>query len=175
LTEEERHRLETADGKGDQFVHVVAELADHHPVLPPLPTGPIMRWEDLPARAKVLLNRIYRDRPGKLAALRFKEGKWPEYALACMELLPANRRADMPPLGASRPLDFSSPIQSAIVRLGEKHPEDATLLRRWEGRWPEYPQRLLELARKHKSDLPGMTLPASRDLWEHNKATPSSR
>jgi hypothetical protein len=163
LSEEERRRLQAAGGKGEPLARVLTELADRHPVLPPLPGGPVTRLDELPPKVRALLHRVYQEKPGRLVALRLKEGKWPEYALACVELVPAGRRAELPPLGASRPLELSPEIRGVITTLGQKSPEDAAFLRRAEGHWPEYPYRLLELARKNKLYLPGMMLPGPRE------------
>jgi hypothetical protein len=167
LGPEEIRRLQAADGKSDQLLRLIADLAERHPLFPPRPSGPITRFEQLPPGMQKLLNRINTTRPGKWALLKSKEGKWPEFALACIEQVPPGRRADLPPLGASRPAEFAKPVQAVIATLEEKYPHDAVILREAEGHWPDYPQRLLELARKNKLDVPGMSLPGPRELWEH--------
>ena len=46
---------------------------------------------------------------------------------------------------------------------------EKTNLAREEGKWPEYPRTLLELARKHRLGVPGMTLPGPRGWWENGR------
>lgn len=165
LSDEEQARLRQAEGR-PEFVAVVKHLSEQHPVLPPLPAPhkPITRYEDLPDRAKVEAGSkpSWERRTQVWEKLHKVEGKWPEWALAFHAALTPEQRQQMPPLGASRPSDFSPQVgafieQTLTKKISLRERKD---LRDAEGRWPEYPKRLLELAHKHKLEVPGLSLPA---------------
>ena len=44
-------------------------------------------------------------------------------------------------------------------------------LQRMEGRWPEYPQRLLQYAHKYDLSVPGVTLPGPPKRWDATYGT----
>ena len=94
LSAEENEQLTKAQGKWPLYSQTVLELSDKHPVLPPLPTGKIERFGQLPQEAKEILSKRKRARE----ALNKNFGQWPQFALAAAELMKRNRRA--PPLGA---------------------------------------------------------------------------
>src|SRR5262249_11796716 len=71
-------------------------------------------------------------------------------------------------LGPSRPAEFKPPLDkwvkdTLMPRLTKEEKEE---LRRAEGRWPEYPRKLMELSRKYELDIPGMKLPGPKDFWD---------
>jgi hypothetical protein len=49
-------------------------------------------------------------------------------------------------------------------------PQQKKALEGLEGKWPEYPRRLAELARQHKKPIPGITLPGPQALWDAARA-----
>ena len=164
LSEEENEQLTKAQGKWPLYAQTVLALSDRHPVLPPLPTGKIERFSQLPKEAKEFLLKRKKVR----GILNKNNGEWPQFALAAAELMKRDKHA--PPLGASRPSEFPAEVQAfltskeAVQGLTE---EDKTKLRDAEGRWPEYPLLLLKLARRHNLIVPGMSLPGPPDLWNH--------
>src|SRR5262249_8134260 len=99
------------------------------------------------------------------------EGKWPEFGMA-LRRMPSYDKHPLPTwLTPSAPKDFSEPLQEFITLLeGKLSSEDVKRLHAAEGKWPDYPKMLLELARKHKLDVPGMTLPGPRELWDNARA-----
>jgi hypothetical protein len=159
LTPEEAQRLHATEGKPAAFRAELLALADRHPVLPPLPSGPVIRYADLPVRAKIIMPRGRLERGGKWVTLVARQGHWPEFALAFIDAVPPSLRPGLPPLGASRLSEFPKGVPAAIESLFDKAtPEEARHLRDAEGHWPDYPLRLRELARKKNVTLPGMML-----------------
>jgi hypothetical protein len=96
------------------------------------------------------------------------EGIWPEWAETFVSLLNQEQRKAMPALGASRPGEFPSAVGTFIEnKLRPAVTQDEVKrLKAVEGKWPEYPRRLLDLARRHNLKVPGMSLPGTADLWE---------
>jgi len=98
LNEEEKERLTKAEGKWPRLANTILELSEKHPVLPPLPSGPIVRFIQLPPEAKGYLSNKKKIREELNKTL----DKWPQFALAVNDLMKQEKRA-LPPLGASRP------------------------------------------------------------------------
>jgi hypothetical protein len=159
---EQLSRVEDTAG----YLPMLATLANRHPVFPPGPGGPVTRYDDLPEQAKELAPRSYLENKDLWKRLTEKEGHWPEFALAFVGMVPQTSRAKLPPLGASRPQEFAPGVQEFLAELRKEHPADADRLHRAEGHWPEYPRQLLEVARRHKLHVPGMTPPGPREWWE---------
>jgi hypothetical protein len=170
LTIEERRQYDAAVGRWPEFARMVHELAQRHPVLPPLPHKTIARYEDLPEKAKVEAGpkAHWERRDDAWNRLLRVEGKWPEWALTFHALLSPQQRERMPPLGASRPSEFPKEIQTFIDHklkpaLGK---DEGHKLHAVEGKWPDYPHLLLKLSLKYKLDVPGMGLPGGAELWD---------
>jgi hypothetical protein len=164
LSDSEKHELAAVEGKWPELPRLVAKLATAHPVLPPLPKGPITRVHELPASMRhPLLQRSKSKVPFHL------QGKWPEFALAVTDLYRSERGGQRPPpLGASKP-DELPPEVSAFLRdklMPALSHMEAEALRRLEGRWPEYPYRLLRLGHQKRLVIPGMSLPGPPEMWE---------
>jgi hypothetical protein len=171
LSAEEKRQYHDAEGRAN-FALTIKQLTDHHPVLPPLPAPnkPIVRYEDLPEKAKGIAGAkpMWERRVEAWRKLRQVEGIWPEWAETFVSFLTPEQRKIIPPLGASRPREFPSAVQTFIetnLRQAVK-PIEFKRLKDWEGKWPEYPRRLLDLAHRHNLKVPGMSLPGTADLWE---------
>jgi hypothetical protein len=171
LSAEERSEYERAKSRGE-FVPTLKRLAEQHPVLPPLPppAKPVRRYEDLSDDAKRIAGAkpLWERRTDTWKRLQKVEGVWPEWAELFLGALTPEQRKALPSLGASRPREFPPNIQKFIdttLRNKLRHPEWRKL-RETEGRWPEYPKRLLELAHKHNLEVPDMSLPGSIEGWD---------
>jgi hypothetical protein len=170
LTDQEREDLHRAEGQWPRLPRKVLQFSERYPVYPPLPVPYkiVRRYEDLPLDVQRVLPRsLLEKRKPKGPDLERLEGRWPDYALAVVNLAGKDR---LPvPLGASRPSEFPRPIEDylrgvLVKKLDEKELKD---LHQLEGHWPAYPKRLHELARRHRLVIPGMTLPGPRELWEN--------
>lgn len=158
LREPDRKALEQAEGRWPDYPRTIDRLAERYPVLPEGPTGKITSADQLPANLKERLERSPR---AKWAAQQ--EGKWPEYALAVSTVLRLD--PELQPLGASRfdelPKDVKDRLKTRPLPASARAD-----LEKFEGRWPDYPYWLLFHARKHRLELPGMTLPGTPEMWE---------
>lgn len=155
------------------FGLTVYELARQHPYLPE-PENPKLLYtepNDLPEHYTRLLAK-------KGGGWRVKQnvfGKWPEFPLEVHEL-PFSRLVppNVPPLGPAALRDFKKPVQEFVTKeLFPKLSDDERRdLGRLEGKWPEYPQRLIRHAEERDLSVPGVTLPGSPKRW---KATYGAR
>jgi hypothetical protein len=168
----EKQQLERAGKARWPFLaRTILLLSERHPVLPPLPGKAVTRYADLsPALREQLPRRAVEKKLRQ--EMQKAEGKWPEFALAFTHAYRQVHRRPPPPLGASRPGEFPPAARAFLVNklLPALGKDEANALAGLEGRWPDYPHRLLELARRHRLVIPGMSLPGPPALWEGARA-----
>jgi hypothetical protein len=170
LSATERTQLRKAEGRWPDLPRTVLQLAERYPVLPALPPPYVLvtRYENLPLRVRLALPRTALRSRGIWEELKAHQGPWPDFALALSRTPYARRKGKLPALGASRPEEFPPAVRDFLANTLPLHlgRGEADALRKLEGRWPEYPLRLHELARRHRLVIPGMSLPGPRQLWE---------
>jgi hypothetical protein len=129
---------------------------------------------DMPELPDPLSRLLKKSVSNKLQALR---GKWPEFPLQLHNDMQSSKFAFLPPLGPSRPGELKEPVRTFATK--ELFPkltgDEKTSLQRLEGKWPEYPQRLLQYAHKYDLPVPGVTLPGSPKKWEATYGLHSGR
>jgi hypothetical protein len=156
-------------------------LSDAHPSLPvPRDGKPATSFETLPKDYKPHFLSKFPDPKGaipKLGGGQALVGKWPEYALFIHESTRRVKFGNLSPLGPCKPGEFAPDVTAFIKDpLGVKlSPTDADALRAVEGKWPDYPRKLMELARKHDLSVPGVTLPGEPSKWEKLYRMPSGK
>lgn len=190
LTEAERQKLDEARALADEqqqyvgYGMMVVALADRHPVLPGK-VGP-KNWAGLPEEVKTYLQNhevhirkkdkgplLERD---ELKDVRRAQGRWPDFALELTKYcqkhglqLPAplgDCKKDQMPPEVIQFLDKPDPQ----LRKNEAWKADLKLLAEAEGKWPDYPRTIVELARKYRLPIPGWTLPGPAKDWEAFRA-----
>ncbi len=171
LSQDERERLEKAEGAWPQFPQALVEIADRHPVALPGPHGPTT-FKQLPTDLQARLLKA--TAKGPKAEQNFRnllkkaEGRWPGFALAVTDFA-ARRSITMPnELWPSRLRDLSPPVQRFLREklLPSLDGGEKKLLRDKEGKWPEYPQTIQELAVRHYLKVPWLTLPGRSEEWD---------
>lgn len=140
----------TQDGYWLSYGAYLLRLSEQHPTLPKPKTGkPIVEPNQVPAGSAAPLPRA-----------RPLIGKWPEFAL---EVARANPNPKTP-FGPCRPDEFTDPVrkfvQEMLTDADRKRLEPAL------GKWPQYPQRLLELARGQNLSVPEVMLPGEPRRWQ---------
>jgi hypothetical protein len=156
LDHEEREHLGRAEGKWPNYARLLIDLSDRHPVKLPGPTTGPSTYERLPREYQTLFKSPKDWPPGIFKAY----GKWPDYAIVVTEAA-RKRDPNLAPLGPSHAADFAAPLKEFIettltAALTDQEKEELT---KAEGRWPEYPRKIKELAEKHNLEVPGMKAP----------------
>ncbi|CAN5131142.1 hypothetical protein BH10PLA2_BH10PLA2_09810 [soil metagenome] len=166
LSKEELKQLREVKDRWPNFEMKLVELADKHPTRLPGRVGIrtfdqiVAKYPGLPEDFKKSLKRA----PTPSAA----EGKWPDYAETVVAVA-GRRYVELPgPLGECRDSEFAVPLRDFVKNelLPVLKPEERTSLQKQEGKWPAYPRTLLQLARNHGLQVPGMGLPWPKDVWE---------
>ncbi len=154
----EKERLKQAEGSWPGYMLTLVALADRHPPALQGKTGP-RHFADLPQAVRQRFGKKGENLPG---ALKQAEGKWPDFAVAVVEL--ARKRPDLPLPHELWPRNFQG-LQPAMQQFVETTLKPAldidekTTLLHSEGRWPDYPDKIQELAQAHYLHPPWYTLP----------------
>lgn len=153
-----RERREAATQGGYWFTYgaLLLRLSDKYPTLPRPAVGrPVVSPEQLRAKGYPM--------PKEAAKARTLIGKWPDFALEVARATRDVKEAKADPLGPCKPEDFTEPVkQFVLTRLTE---QDRKQLERHLGKWPDYPQELLKLAREKNLSVPEATLPGEPETW----------
>ncbi len=158
---------DSATKDGNWFVYGVAvhRLTQQHPYLPEPQAGKplVLNGVNLPAE---LPGRFRQQQKGFDGSTR---GKWPEFALEVARKCVAERITVPEALGPCRPADFREEVRDFVTKVLVPRLSDAERdgLKKLEGKWPEYPQQVIALARLPKYDfaVPTVTPPGTPSLW----------
>jgi hypothetical protein len=164
LSREERERLDKAEAEGrwPLFPHTLVELADRHPVALPGAHGPTS-FKELPQEVqRRLKSKAVKSGDGIPPKIKKAEGRFLPFAGAVTEFVAKRPGLQLPhELWPSRLRDLSPRMQDFVnkVLMKKLDQEEAKVLKAAEGKWPEYPQAIQELATRHYLTVPWHTLP----------------
>ena len=184
LAPQERDLLQRAEGEL-WFPYVLVYLADRHPPALPGEYGP-KTFKELPAEVQDRIRKAVMVKGGKgpgepvlKKLVRAAEGKWPEFAVAVTRFTAQWPKGPKGPKGKGIRL---SPFEFWPVYFGHLSPdvqrfldeklrpalsaEEDLRLTRSEGKWPDYPRTIQELATHHSLRVPWQTLPDARKQWD---------
>ncbi|HKI36740.1 MAG TPA: hypothetical protein VKA46_33100 [Gemmataceae bacterium] len=171
LPHTERDKLDrAARGPWPEYAQQITALADEYPIhLPPGERPGVINFKDLtecytggrPAKLRP------RELGGQLGNL---QGRWPQFALAIDRLVKSKKiPAPDKPLGPCKPEEFLPAVQRFIEEL-RKDSAAAKKLDETQGKWPDYPFAVMELAKEKKRKVPGTFLPGPKEFWDKAKA-----
>lgn len=157
-------RQATAEGYWFTYGALLLRLSEQYPTLPrPKSGNPIVRPADLPRGYTPI-----RDGPGRLRSFT---GKWPDFALEVARLSRGNGKLE--PLGPCRPEEFTDPVRQFVQTALDD--ADRKKLQPFLGRWPAYPQKLIELAREKNLSVPEVMLPGEPKKWQEYYQLPGGK
>ena len=165
LTPEEKEQLAKAEGEWPQYPLKLVELAAKHPAALPGEAGP-KSVKELPNEVLLKLRML---KQGTLVPLpkkeaRLSEGKWPEFgtSLAKMAKQRGKTALDHEFLAYDRDC-LNKEMQEFLKKKLEPLLSRDELQRLYdagaEGRWPDYPKTIQELADRHALRPPWYILP----------------
>ena len=203
LSEQEKERLDKAEGHWPQYPITLVELADRHPLALPQKYGPVSyqdlprtvtdkvaaKWETKDAKgiakatpATFFLNQAnnkkYKERMDKI-----EPGLPARLACAVANFLHARKVEALPyELWAARSSDLGRPMKEFLDPegsfLGNLSDAERAELRQAEGKWPEYPFKIKQLAEKYGFKPPWQSLPEPSDAkhqWDKYRTRPGHR
>jgi hypothetical protein len=181
LTKQERDELAKASlSPWPGYAQKLTELSQKHPILvPPSEHIGVVSFSD-PVLSKnirqQLSGRTGRGREGerRLHELHELQGRWPNFALE-MDRVAKTRKVTLPAksLGPCEPGAFVPDVQDFINKELRKDPAAAKKLDEAQGKWPDYPLAVMQLAKESKKRVPGTFLPGGKEFWDLVKAQPA--
>lgn len=177
---QELRALHDAAGRDGYWLSYGAYLLRLSDTLPTLPTPkdgkPITTFAQLPPGLRPFAGK---DKDGKEPKQVFQKetGKWPDFALAVHTAIRFRPKADTSLLGPCRPGEFADEVSGFLTNtlLPKLTPSDRNDLDKLVGKWPEYPRKMIELARKSDLSVPCVTLPGEPSKWEQLYRLPSGK
>ena len=167
-----RHEAASKDGFWLFYGAMVYRLSILHPGLPePADKPPPTEIAHLGELQKDFRKKAVNPQQDK----RFSRGKWPDFALDVTEIA-RKLNISHDPLGPCKPGAFQEPVNQFLMELQPKlSAPQRERLKKDEGKWPEYPRLMIELAREHDLPVPGVTLPGSPKLWQQHYSLGSGK
>jgi hypothetical protein len=185
LSRDQEKQLKDAEGKWPRYPRLFVELVDSHPYSVLGPIGPLnfkdVKELSLPAPIHAALAS-----DGKVQGrLKEVEGKWPDYGAVLRDSLKEMRRKppfllmkNWPALPGkftpARPADFSPSVATFIDKklVPALSDDEVFQLKKAEGDWPAYPKMIVDLARKHNLQVPGLPSRLDSPTWERYRWRP---
>jgi hypothetical protein len=194
LSEADRNRLIEAEGNWPLYAQTLAKVMETPPRLPGFPdrAWPV-KMADLPPDWKAALNGFRPDPPGtkggqkktlepaermhrnRLLKQLSEKQKWPDFAEFAVKIARDEKLKTESQLGPNKPEHFGQMARAFVAnelypKLTEAQKNELTSR---EGKWPDYPELLLQLAKKHSLTVPGMSRPCPAEFWDAvNKLLP---
>jgi hypothetical protein len=175
MTAQEEEQLKEAEGRWPDYPVVLVEIASRRtPALPPQ-TKELRKFDDLPRPIKKALTEI-KGKESKKAAKSFHQlDGSSDFARRLVELA-ANPKDNKLPFEheylASNPASLQKPMKKFwdedLVPAVKKDNDDLRKLTSSEGKWPDFPLAIQELARKHSLTPPWHILP-DPDKWHWDR------
>jgi hypothetical protein len=163
LSKEEEKQLKDAEGKWPRYPRVLAELIESHPLSVQGPIGPTtIKDLQLKPLSLVVLQNEKKLEP-VYNRLKNAEGKWPAFGVAVKDLMRTGfgkqHVAPLPEATTPAHLQAFPPNVQQVVEkrlMPALDGDELGRLNKAEGHWPDYPNALLELAKKHNVPLPSL-------------------
>jgi len=157
------------------YLRLLVEMADRHPLLPGPHDGPKV-YEELPKADRDALEKADKaliKKKGLPKELQESQGRWPDFALAVTRYARQQRIVLPEPLGPTAKEALPPEVRTFVVdklepalQKSEAGRRDLQRLKDAEGKWPEYPREVMELAKHYRLIVPGWMLPEQKDFWD---------
>ena len=161
LSSEQLEKVGKLEGKKGAFVKMMLDFAEDNPPLPLNKMGvKYLSFKDLPPEVSAQLKTLKQTGVYKPFELIKSEKKWPAFARGVTEII---RRSDPTfnyEFGACKFEDLPEDARVVVNELLQMLQDDEMVkLQAVEGKWPDYPLILRDLARVHLVTIPGISIP----------------
>ena len=161
LSSEQLEKVAKLEGKKGPFVKMILDFAEDNPPLPLNKMGvKYLSPKDLPPEVSAQLKSL---KPGvyKLGELTKNEKKWPAFARGVTEIIRKSDPSFNYEFGACKfndlPEDIRTVVENELFQMLQD--DEKAKLQLVEGKWPDYPLMLRDLARIHLVTIPGISIP----------------
>jgi hypothetical protein len=176
LAQDELQQLQNAQGRWPQYMWTLIALADLHPLALPGERG-IVKFEDLPAKVQRMFGYKAGLKQPTPSVVRDADGKWPGFAIAVVEFNKKRKPPEPLPneLWACDSASLLPPMKEYIekVLLTAITKDEEKSLRGAEGKWPDYPKTIADLADKYQLPRPPWqtALLGPSETWDRYRET----
>jgi hypothetical protein len=161
LSSEQLEKIGKLENKRGAFVKMILDFAEDNPPLPLNKMGvKYLLPKDLPPEVLAQLKSL---KPGvyKPFELTKNEKKWPAFARGVTEIIRRSDPAFNYEFGACKfedlPEDIRTFVENELIQMLQD--DEKVKLQLVEGKWPDYPLMLRDLARVHLVTIPGISIP----------------
>ena len=161
LSSEQLEKLGKLEGKKGAFVKMILDFAEDNPPLPLNKMGvKYLSSKDLPPEVSARLKTLKQTGVYKPFELIKIEKKWPAFARGVTEIIRRSDPAFNYEFGACKFEDLPEDVRVVVNELLQMLQDDEMVkLQAVEGKWPDYPLMLRDLARVHLVTVPGISIP----------------
>lgn len=161
LSSEQLEKLGKLEGKKGAFVKMILDFTEDNPPLPLNKMGvKYLSSKDLPPEVSARLKSLKQTGVYKSFELIKIEKKWPAFARGVTEIIRRNDPAFNYEFGACKFEDLPEDVRVVVNELLQMLQDDEKVkLQAVEGKWPDYPLMLRDLARVHLVIIPGISIP----------------
>jgi len=161
FSSEQLEKVAKLEGKKGPFVKMILDFAEDNPPLPLNKMGvKYLSPKDLPPEVSAQLKSL---KPGVYKSLELTkiEKKWPAFARGVTEIIRRSDPAFNYEFGACKfndlPEDIRTVVENELFQMLQD--DEKAKLQLVEGKWPDYPLMLRDLARVHLVTIPGISIP----------------
>ena len=161
LSSEQLEKIGKLEGKKGAFVKMILDFAEDNPPLPLNKMGvKYLSSKDLPPEVSARLKSLKQTGVYKSFELIKIEKKWPAFARGVTEIIRRSDPAFNYEFGACKFEDLPEDVRVVVNELLQMLQDDEMVkLQAVEGKWPDYPLMLRDLARVHLVIIPGISIP----------------
>ena len=161
LSSEQLEKVGKLEGKKGAFVKMMLDFAEDNPPLPLNKMGvKYLSFKDLPPEVSAQLKTLKQTGVYKPFELIKSEKKWPAFARGVTEIIRRSDPAFNYEFGACKFEDLPEDVRVVVNELLQMLQDDEMVkLQAVEGKWPDYPLMLRDLARVHLVIIPGISIP----------------
>ena len=162
LSSEQLEKVGKLEGKKGAFVKMILDFAEDNPPLPLNKMGvKYLSPKDLPTEVSAQLKSLKQLGVYKQIEITKIEKRWPAFARGVTEIIRRSDPAFNYEFGACKfndlPEDIRTVVENELLQMLQD--DEKVKLQLVEGKWPDYPLMLRDLARIHLVTIPGISIP----------------
>jgi len=172
LNSDQLEKVGKLEGKKGAYVKMILDFAEDNPPLPLNKQGAkYLTMNDLPAEVVAQLKRLKQEGVYKQIEITKGEKRWPAFARGVTEIMRKSDPAFNYEFGACKLEDLPEETRVVVNELVQMLQGDEMIkLQSAEGRWPDYPLLIRDLARVHLVTVPGISIPPALMQLKPGKA-----
>lgn len=162
LTSEQLEKVVKLEVKKGAFVKMILDFAEDNPPLPLNKMGiKYLSTKDLPSEVSAQLKSLKQLGVYKQVEITKIEKRWPAFARGVTEIIRKSDPSFNYEFGACKfndlPEDIRTVVENELIQMLQD--DEKVKLQLVEGKWPDYPLMLRDLARVHLVTIPGISIP----------------